>query len=83
MNETAPAEYRDLKISVLGGASASMARAARLLRGSGHAGVQACYVGSLNPCRASSFQAPSCFCQTWRAPILVLVALPSSSDSER
>jgi hypothetical protein len=22
------------------------------------------YAGSLNPCRASSFQAPSCFCQT-------------------
>ena len=22
------------------------------------------YAGSLNPCRASSFQPPSCFCQT-------------------
>ena len=41
------------------------------------------YAGSLNPCRASSFQLPSCFCQTWRAPILVVVALPSSSDSPR
>ena len=41
------------------------------------------YAGSLNPRRASSFQAPSCFCQTCNAPILVVVALPSSSDSAR
>ena len=26
------------------------------------------YAGNLNPCPASSFQPPSCFCQTWRAP---------------
>src|SRR5439155_260259 len=41
------------------------------------------YAGSLNPSRASRFQAPSCFCHTCNAPILVVVALPSSSDSAR
>ena len=27
-------------------------------------GAPRVYAGSLNPCRASSFQPPSCFCQT-------------------
>jgi hypothetical protein len=38
--------------------------------------------GSLQDARASSFQPPSCFCQTCMTPILVLVTLPSSSLSE-
>src|ERR1700736_4101187 len=37
---------------------------------------------SLNPCRASSFQFPSCFCQTCNTPIRTLAGLPSVSLSD-
>src|SRR3984893_12464174 len=35
--------------------------------------------GNLKDARANNFQPLSCFCQTCRTPILVLVTLPSSS----
>ncbi len=38
--------------------------------------------GSLKEARANNFQPLSCFCQTCRTPILVLVTLPSSSLSD-
>ena len=38
--------------------------------------------GNLKAARANNFQALSCFCQTCRTPILVLVTLPSSSLSD-
>src|SRR5205814_6391765 len=41
-----------------------------------------CQASSLYPWRASSFQLPSCFCQTCSTPILTLLGLPSISLSE-
>jgi hypothetical protein len=38
--------------------------------------------GNLKDARANNFQPLSCFCQTCRTPILVLVTLPSSSLSD-
>jgi class 3 adenylate cyclase len=38
--------------------------------------------GNLKDARANNFQLLSCFCQTCRTPILVLVTLPSSSLSD-
>ena len=38
--------------------------------------------GNMKDARANNFQPLSCFCQTCRTPILVLVTLPSSSLSD-
>ena len=38
--------------------------------------------GNMKDARANNFQPLSCFCQTCKTPILVLVALPSSSLSD-